>query len=266
MPCTVVATSLNEKKAKQFNWYDKVKYRPLDLSKLDVTKNYFDYFDQPDILIHLAWEGLPNYKSLFHIEENLPRHYRFLSNLVRNGLKDVTVTGTCFEYGMQQGCLSEEMPAKPENPYAIAKDLLRRNLEELNGRFNFSFKWIRLFYMYGNGQNPKSLFAQLDKAIEEGDLVFNMSGGEQIRDYLPIENVAKYIVAIAMQQSIKGIVNCCSGKPVRLKDMVSSYLKSKGANILLNLGYYSYPNYEPMEFWGDDKKLKKVIKISRNTK
>ena len=80
--CEVIATSLHEEKAKQLDWYRQVKYLPFDLSKLAGKENYFEYFGQPDILIHLAWEGLPNYKSLFHIEENLPRHFSFLFNLV----------------------------------------------------------------------------------------------------------------------------------------------------------------------------------------
>ena len=116
--------------------------------------------------------------------------------------------------------------------------------------------------MYGKGQNPKSLFSQLDKAIEEGQTTFNMSGGEQVRDYLPVEYVAKYIVAIAMQQGVVGVINCCSGKPVKLKDLVIDYLKKNGYDISLNLGYYPYPDYEPMEFWGNNKKLAAILENS----
>ena len=74
--------------------------------------NYFNFLKSPS-LIHLAWEGLPNYKAAFHVEENLPRHFPFLKNLIKNGLKDLTVTGTCFEYGMQEGSLQEDMEVFP---------------------------------------------------------------------------------------------------------------------------------------------------------
>ena len=43
------------------------------------------------------------------------------------------------------------------------------------------------------GQNPNSLLSQLDKALANGDKVFNMSGGEQVRDYLPVEKVANIL-------------------------------------------------------------------------
>jgi nucleoside-diphosphate-sugar epimerase len=254
----VIATSAHEVKAKQFDWYSKVTYLPLDLSALEANKDYFDYFGKPEVLIHLAWEGLPNYKSSFHIDRILPEQYSFLSNLIQNGLNDLTVTGTCFEYGMREGCLDESMVPAPANAYAIAKDSLRKALEDLQTLHSLSFKWARLFYMFGKGQNPKSILAQLETAIQNKEEVFNMSGGEQLRDYLPVESVAEYIVEIALQTEVEGIINCCSGFPISIKQIVTDYLRQRGATIKLNLGYYPYPDYEPMEFWGDSRKLRSI--------
>lgn len=255
----VIATSSNEKKANDFSWFDKVQYIAFNLSQFDESINYFNFFNQPDAIIHLAWEGLPNYKSLFHFEENLPRHYVFIKNMVTNGASDITVTGTCLEYGMQEGVLSEQLPSMPDNSYALAKDSLRKFLEQLQKFIPFNFKWIRLFYMYGKGQNPNSLISQLEKAIEQHEQVFNMSGGEQMRDFLPVTVVAKYIVDTALQQQLTGVINCCSGIPIKVKQFVEQYLKEKKLGIQLNLGYYEYPDFEPMSFWGDTKRLNTII-------
>jgi len=255
---TVIASSASEAKAAIFEWYSSVEYIPFRLEEYNEATNYFEFFHQPDIMIHLAWEGLPNYKAVFHLEENLPRHLRFLGNIIGNGLKDLTVTGTCFEYGMQEGKLSEDMPAKPDNPYAQAKDSLRKELQQLQGTKDFELKWVRLFYMYGKGQSQKSLISQLDKALEDNEPSFNMSAGEQVRDFLPVEKVATYIVAIALQQQVTGVINCCSGKPVTVKQFVEQYLAHLNRHIKLNLGYYPYADYEPMVFWGDDTKLKSI--------
>lgn len=256
---SVTASSAIEEKAQQFDWYPKVQYKPLDLARLEADKDYYSYFNQPDILIHLAWEGLPNYKAAFHYEVNLPRHFAFLKNMLDGGLEHLVVTGTCFEYGMHEGMLSEDMPANPANAYAMAKDGLRKMLEAYGAVNPFDFKWIRLFYMYGKGQNPNSLLSQLQKALDEKSTVFNMSGGAQVRDYLPVETVAAYIVAIAVQQRVGGIVNCCSGRPISVLQLVENYLKERHTEIHLNLGHYPYADYEPMSFWGDDKKLNSII-------
>jgi nucleoside-diphosphate-sugar epimerase len=255
----VIATSLHAEKAAIMTWISDVDYIPFDLGLLDNSTNYFQYFLRPDVMIHLAWEGLPDYKAAFHLEHNLPRHYNFLENIILNGLPSLTVTGTCLEYGMQEGCLSEHIEPQPSNAYAKAKNELRISLEKLKSKHDFDFKWARLFYMYGKGQNPKSLLSQLDRALAEGAKDFNMSGGEQERDYLPVQKVAEYIVGIATQNKVQGIINCCSGEPVKVKDFVMSYLDKKAASMKLNLGYYPYTDYEPMKFWGDNKKLKTIV-------
>ena len=255
----VIASSSNEAKAFHQNWFEKVIYRPFDFSSFDINENYFDYFQKPHFLIHLAWQGLPNYKDEFHITENLPLHIHFLKNLIDNGLNDFAVTGTCLEYGMKEGRLSEEMECTPTNAYAIAKNELRKYLGNYAIGKKFSFKWIRLFYIYGKGQNPNSLFSQLENAISKEEKVFNMSGGEQVRDYLPVESVAKYIVEISLQNQITGIINCCSGRPVKINDLVEKFIDERKSDIQLNKGFYPYPDYEPMAFWGDSLKLRKII-------
>lgn len=255
----IIATSIDlTKNIRNFEWYDRVKYIQCDLN--ESKKNYFTFFEEPDSLIHLSWEGLPNYNEFYHFERNLFSNYNFIKNIIKNGLKDVNIIGTCFEYGMKSGCLSEDIETNPINAYSIAKDTLRRFIELLNDKFNFSFKWIRLFYMYGQGQNPNSLIAQLDKALENDKEIFNMSGGEQIRDYLHISKVAEYIVRISLQKKITGKINCCSGKPISIKELVENYIKKKGKSIKLNLGYYPYPDYVPMAFWGDNSKLNSILK------
>lgn len=256
----VIATSSDMYKAKQLPWFTKITYFPFDLSCFNDSVNYQSIFNYPDIVIHLAWEGLPNYKEDFHNTVNLPRHIALLNNLIANGLKSLTVTGTCFEYGMQEGCLSEDIIVYPSNSYAIAKNELRKRLDDLCQLYKVDFKWVRLFYMYGKGQNPNSLFSQLERAISNGDNSFNMSFGDQLRDYLPVEKVAEYIVDIAIQNKVTGIINCCSGSPRSVKSLVEEYLEMMHSNIKLNLGYYPYSENEPRNFWGDTKKLNLIIK------
>ena len=86
-----------------------------------------------------------------------------------------------------------------------------------------------------------------------------MSGGEQLRDYLPVTDVARYLCRLATHYHGVGVVNCCSGQPTSVRRLVEDYLRGKDAQITLNLGYYPYPDYEPMAFWGDSTKLKAIL-------
>ncbi|MCK5226422.1 MAG: NAD(P)-dependent oxidoreductase, partial [Planctomycetes bacterium] len=92
-----------------------------------------------------------------------------------------------------------------------------------------------------------------------------MSGGEQIRDYLPVKKVAEYIVNIATQKKITGIINCCSGEGITIKKLVENYIKENKLDIKLNLGYHPYLDYEPMEFWGDNEKLKNILELENES-
>jgi len=248
----VTVTGKNIEKAKGKSWFNKVEFITLDLN-LPQHENIFKKIASHDKLIHLVWSNLPNYKDLFHFEENLMPHYFFIKKISELGLKDITVTGTCFEYGMRNGCLSPNMPSDPQNSYALAKDTLRKFLQLLQKENSFMLKWVRLFYMYGEGQSEYSILSQLDKALDNGDKVFNMSGGEQIRDYLPVEEVGNNIVNICLHNSFDGIINCCSGNPISIRELVENHLKNKNKNISLNLGYYPYSDFEPMAFWGENK-------------
>jgi nucleoside-diphosphate-sugar epimerase len=220
----------------------------------------FEKLGRPEVLIHLAWQGLPNYSSLHHFEVELPIHYAFLKQLIEQGLNSVLVAGTCFEYGLQSGPLSEDMETRSTNPYGFAKDTLRKQLQFLHAVHPFNLTWARLFYMYGDGQHDSSLISQLKKAAERGDKAFNMSGGEQLRDYLPVTNVAASLVALALNRTNAGIVNICSGKPISVRNLIECLIKKNNWSIKLNLGHYSYPDYEPMAFWGDIDKLKTIMK------
>lgn len=249
---TVTATAQNYARARTFTWFNRVHFVTYNVHNRlsDAT----EVFGPSDAIMHLAWSRLPNYTASFHFDENLPADCRFLKSLIDAGSEHLLVTGTCLEYGLQEGCLEESIATVPVNPYAVAKDRLHKYLQSLQERRPFVLQWARLFYMYGPGQNPDSLLASLDRAIDAGERAFNMSRGDQLRDYLPVEEVAHRLVHLIEHSDCRGPVNICSGEPISVRQLVADHLLKRGATIHLNLGYYDYPDYEPRAFWGDGSK------------
>lgn len=217
---------------------------------------------KPDVLIHLAWSGLPNYQSAHHLQSELPAQTEFLTSCLRSGLKRLVVSGTCFEYGLISGKLSEDIATQPCTQYGAAKDLLRRRLEALRQESDFELAWLRLFYLFGEGQSEKSLYTLFHEAIRHGDSTFDMSGGEQLRDFLPVEEAARLIVDIALLDGNTGIVNICSGAPITVRALVQHWINASGANIAMHLGRIPYSEIEPMAFWGDRGKLDALRRAS----
>lgn len=216
--------------------------------------NLFNYFNNPDILIDAAWSNLDDYASDLHIQRNLKSHYSNIENLIKNGLMNLTILGTCWEYGMKEGSLYEESETFPIVNYAIAKDLYRKKVFKLRNEKIFKLNWARIFYIYGEDQPSNTIFSQL---LNSNNGTFNMSCGDRIRDYLHIEKVVLYLCRIATSKNEIGLINVCSGKSMMLKDTVSKWINLYNLNVKVNLCYYDYSQYEPLSFWGDDSKLKK---------
>jgi dTDP-6-deoxy-L-talose 4-dehydrogenase (NAD+) len=252
---TVVAVARDEVRARTLPWFEQVEFVAHDLH--NAAWNW-QKSAIPDVLIHLAWPGLPNYQDFLHIGKNLPADLQFLESAVQGGVPHLIVAGTCLEYGMQYGPLGEEMETRPFTPYGFAKDALRKSLEILQRRHPFTLQWVRLFYMYGEGQNPYSLLSQLDRALDEGRDRFEMSAGDQLRDYLPIETIARCFDWASTHPEMSGVINCCSGKPISVLDLVNQHLAKRNGKIHLVRGHYPYPDYEPMAFWGVPEKLTKT--------
>lgn len=253
----VTGTARNVPDAARLPWRDCTGFVACDLH--DSAVDPATLLGVPDVLVHLAWPRLPNYKDLFHFERNLPADYHFIKRMVAAGTRQVLVTGTCFEYGMQCGPLSEDAPALPGNPYGVAKNTLRLFLQALQTQRPFTLQWARLFYLYGPGQNAGSVLAQLDRAIDAGERHFNMSEGEQLRDYLPVQEAAGYLAAVIERREFSGVINCCSGRPVSIRSLVERRIKQRGADIALNLGHFPYSDDQPFAFWGSRQRLDRLI-------
>lgn len=238
-------------------WRERAQIVEMDISQPAPAQ--LDALARCDVLVHLAWDGLPNYQSRRHVEVELPRQYGFLRAVIERGAPALLAAGTCLEYGLQSGPLSEESVAQPITPYGFAKDSLRRQLEFLGRDRAFALTWARLFYTYGVGQPATSLYPQLTSAVARGDSSFDMSGGEQLRDYLPVGEVARLLVCLALKRLDAGIVNVCSGNPVSVRRLVETWIKDSGRDTALNLGRFSYPEYEPLAFWGTRSKLERLI-------
>jgi nucleoside-diphosphate-sugar epimerase len=232
-------------------------WRRMDLH--DPDRSTIDAIGACTAMIHLAWGGLPNYDQRHHLETELPAHQAFLAGSISSGLPALVVSGTCLEYGMQEGELHESQPALPSVPYAQAKDRLRIFLERQRELRSFRMSWARLFYVYGCGQSPRSLWPLLQAAIDRGDSVFPMSAGQQVRDFLPIGEVARSLVDMAVRALDCGVVNLSSGKPMTVERQVRAWISDRGASIEPELGRYPYPAYEPFRFWGSTSKREAIL-------
>ena len=123
---------------------------------------------------------------------------------------------------------------------------------------------FQIFYPYGIDQNPNSLYPSLMRSIKMGDEFFPTSPGDQIRDFIKVEEVSKAFLRIADNPDASGIINLGSGKPISVKDFLEKIIKDNGSEIKLKLGVYKRREDEPFSFWADTSKLNKFLNSHKN--
>ena len=210
---------------------------------------------RPEACLHLAWYAEPG--KYLHSPENIPaltNSLWLLEELIRLGCTQVVMAGTCAEYDTNAGYLSEDGPTRPATVYAAAKLALNLVGQQLAAAAGINFAWARLFYLYGPGEDARRLVPALIKALRKGE-AFPATAGEQVRDYLHVEDVAAALVTLAARRA-QGVFNIASGVPVTVRQLMETVGEIVGRPELIQFGALPYRNWEPMFVCGDNRRLR----------
>lgn len=221
-------------------------------------ENWYNFFDNPDVCLHLAWRDGFVHNSDKHMLD-LSNHYLFLTNLIKNGLKQIAVMGTMHEVGYWEGAIDENTPCNPLSQYGIAKNALRKSIELFSKQYNCIFQWLRAFYIFGEDAFGNSIFCKIRQAVMKGQSTFPFTSGRNEYDFIHIDELANQIAKCVMQNKIIGIINCCSGKPISLAEKIEWYIKSNNLDITLDYGKYPDRPYDSPCIYGENYKIKKIM-------
>lgn len=223
------------------------------------NKDYYNIFKQPDVCLHLAWRDGFIHNSPNHIID-LSSHFIFLKKLIDSGIKQIAVMGTMHEAGYFDGKIGNLEFTNPMSLYGISKDSLRRALSLYCKDKNVCFQWLRAFYMYGNDNFGNSIFCKIQQANQRGDKYFPFTSGKNKYDFLSIKELVKQISFAITQTKIFGEINVCSGKPISLADQIEWYIKENNLSIKLDYGKYPDRPYDSPCVYGDDSKIREILK------
>ena len=197
-----------------------------------------------DTIIHVAWYAEPGkYLQSPKNIECLIGSLNLAKGAIKAGIRRFVGIGTCFEYDLNVGDLSINTPLKPSTPYAAAKAGLYTFLSELLPVQSIEFSWCRLFYLYGDGEHPSRLYPYINSQLD-ADMVVEMSSGKQIRDFLNVEEAARKIMKITLNDS-QGAFNICSGKGISIKDFAENIADKVQKKYLLKFGVRKDNPFDP---------------------
>ena len=239
---------------------DKADKRACNLFEIESPYNFFG---QPDVLLHLAWrDGFVHYSDA-HITD-LSKHYKFIKTFSESNVKMIAAMGSMHEIGFFEGSIKEDTPCNPITPYGIAKNALRQLTEMLCKRNNKLFMWLRGYYIVGNNVQGASVFSKIAAAEAEKKGEFPFTMGQNQYDFINYNDFCEQVARSVCQEEITGIINICSGFPEKLADRVERFIQENNYKIKLKYGAYPDRPYDSKAIWGDGSKIENIIRLANH--
>lgn len=218
----------------------------------------YEKMGKPDRVLHLAWRDGFKHNSNAHMGD-LNMHYRFLAELIEAGIEQVTVMGSVHEVGFFEGSVNENTPTNPQSLYGISKNALRNAVELCAKENKVVFQWLRGYYIVGNSQYGCSIFSKITQTAMRGDKEFPFTMGLNQFDFIDYELFCEQVARCTIQSSVNGIINCCSGRPMRLSERVEQFIEDNGYDIKLQYGAFPDRPYDSKAIWGNDDKIRRIM-------
>lgn len=215
-------------------------------------------FDDIDVLIDFSWEGVggTNRNSMLQVK-NIGR---LLANLRLGrdlGAKAYVGFGSQAEYGPCEGIIDESQETHPTTMYGAAKLAAFHATRIQAELLGMNHTWVRVFSTYGPDDSPDWLIPSLVRSLSEG-FSPRLTKGEQLWDYLHVEDAAKAIAAIASTPGASGLFNLGSGEANSIRDLVSWIGELVDPSIHLGFGTEPYRPDQVMHLQANIDKIKHV--------
>lgn len=250
-------TSISTKKPNKNRYLKKVKYHFFDISK---KKNFKKIKDKFQYVVNLS-----GYVDHSHQTKTFNSHYIGLKNLADfflfQNIKKFIQFGSSVEYGFAKSPQNENFNIKADklkSTYGKAKFLSSKYLIKMNLLNKFPVIIFRLYLTYGPNQSPNRLIPTVIKNALENNF-FDCSDGNQLRDFIYIDDVINAILLALKDKKNSGIYNLGSGKPIKVKNIIKKIIGKikKGKP---NFGLIKLRKDEPKELFPSINKIKKDLK------
>lgn len=209
-----------------------------------------------DALIHLAAHGVidpsPTWEDCFRV--NVLSSLQLWIEALDAGVGRLIIAGTCSEYG-RTGEAHERIPTSapllPTGPYHAAKAAATMAAIGLCHERHVSVAILRPFHLFGEGESPTRFWPQLRAAARSGG-DFEMTQGDQVRDFTPVAAAAQAFLEAATKRALRPgepwIENVGTGEGSSLADFARREWRRLGATGALRIGHRGHRVDEVMRY------------------
>lgn len=219
----------------KFPYFRKIKYQKYfkcDLSNLEELKNL--PLDDIDCICHFA--GQPSAALSFaNPQQDLKLNTTTTLNLIEaakeNKIKRFLYASTfnVYEEIKEKEIYKEEDPLSPKSPYANSKIASEQSIKILCQRYGISYGIMRMFNVYGPGQDPRNkslgmINIFLTMAIES-NLIEVKGSLLRFRDFIYIDDVISVWLKM-IKRDDNQVVNVGTGNKSYIRDLLDAIVKA----------------------------------------
>jgi nucleoside-diphosphate-sugar epimerase len=175
----------------------------------------------PDTVFHAGWYGVAgaHRNEPEQITRNVQSTAILTSLAAEAGCKTFVALGSQAEYGPRNLTLTENDPTEPTSTYGVAKLCALQASRHLARQAGMRFAWIRIFSLYGPRDNSGYMIPSLIEKLLRGEKP-SLTSGQQLWDYLYVQDAAEAIARVAQTADAEGIFNLGSGRTETIRQTV----------------------------------------------
>ncbi len=223
-------------------------------------KNIFTDF-KPDLVFHLASNGIrrSQHIDIETLRMNVVSTAELVQTCVASQVKRIILMGSGFEYAPSDMPNDENQPLEPFSFYGATKAAAWQMGRFFSQHSTCEVVLARLFTTYGPTENIKRIYPYVMTMALKNEKI-KMSSGEQIRDYLHVDEVVEALLVIAKTPGLNGqVINICSGEEISIRQIAELIVEeAQRTASILDLGALPTRANEPMYLVGDSRKLQNL--------
>lgn len=185
----------------------------------------FDNYDGFDVVVHAA--------AYVSVEESVADPLKYIHNnaygtskvayeCAKRGIKMIYLSSAAVYGEPKRLPIDEEHPREPISPYGLSKLMGELVLSNFRKAYGLGFVTLRLFNVYGPGQNPNyaGVITNFIERAMRGEPLVIYGDGEQTRDFIFVEDVARVIEAFIEEGAFDGeAYNVGTGVPTKIIEL-----------------------------------------------
>lgn len=196
-----------------------------------------------DCFVHLAWKGTRGAERMNNElqESNFIHSLNAVKSMLDTGCKRIITAGSQAEYGNINGIITEEVKCHPNTAYGKYKLELYKTASLICKARGIEYKEPRIFSIYGSGDYENTLIMSLLCKMKNNKPC-DLTDGIQRWDFLNVDDAARAILTLCVENCPDGAYNLASGDIRTLREYVEELKEILKSTSELRFGTVPYPS------------------------